>query len=327
MSIYKTLARIIPSKLRKRIRREILCSTIKIDPDKLIGALILWGIIISLLISVILYQLLEINHIIGFFIGLTAVFLLSYIWIMFSIDAKTKQVEEVLPDALQLMSSNIRAGLTTDKALLLAARPEFGPLAEEIKRVGRETIIGRSLESALMDMCNRVKSENLQRTVELIVNSLRSGGKLADLLDQTANDIRDQQLIQREISAGVLMYVIFIFIAIGIGAPMLFAVSSFLVEMLTTNISRISSGLSPEVVSGMPISIQVSSISSGFIRMYSLLALSLTSILGGMTMAVIRTGKVRDGFRYIVILLPLSIVIYYLISIVMVQLFGGMIRT
>ena len=327
MSIYKTLARIIPSKLRKRIRREILCSTIKIDPDKLIGALILWGIIISLLISVILYQLLEINHIIGFFIGLTAVFLLSYIWIMFSIDAKTKQVEEVLPDALQLMSSNIRAGLTTDKALLLAARPEFGPLAEEIKRVGRETIIGRSLESALMDMCNRVKSENLQRTVELIVNSLRSGGKLADLLDQTANDIRDQQLIQREISAGVLMYVIFIFIAIGIGAPMLFAVSSFLVEMLTTNISRISSGLPPEVVSGMPISIQVSSISSGFIRMYSLLALSLTSILGGMTMAVIRTGKVRDGFRYIVILLPLSIVIYYLISIVMVQLFGGMIRT
>jgi len=327
MSIYKTLARIIPSKLRKRIRREILCSTIKIDPEKLIGALILWGIIISLLISVILYQLLEINHIIGFFIGLTAVFLLSYIWIMFSIDAKTKQVEEVLPDALQLMSSNIRAGLTTDKALLLAARPEFGPLAEEIKRVGRETIIGRSLESALMDMCNRVKSENLQRTVELIVNSLRSGGKLADLLDQTANDIRDQQLIQREISAGVLMYVIFIFIAIGIGAPMLFAVSSFLVEMLTTNISRISSGLPPEVVSGMPISIQVSSISSGFIRMYSLLALSLTSILGGMTMAVIRTGKVRDGFRYIVILLPLSIVIYYLISIVMVQLFGGMIRT
>jgi len=327
MSIYKTLARIIPSKLRKRIRREILCSTIKIDPEKLIGALILWGIIISLLISVILYQLLEINHIIGFFIGLLTVFLLSYIWIMFSIDAKTKQVEEVLPDALQLMSSNIRAGLTTDKALLLAARPEFGPLAEEIKRVGRETIIGRSLESALMDMCNRVKSENLQRTVELIVNSLRSGGKLADLLDQTANDIRDQQLIQREISAGVLMYVIFIFIAIGIGAPMLFAVSSFLVEMLTTNISRISSGLPPEVVSGMPISIQVSSISPGFIRMYSLVALSLTSILGGMTMAVIRTGKVRDGFRYIVILLPLSIVIYYLISIVMVQLFGGMIRT
>ena len=297
MSIYKTLARIIPSKLRKRIRREILCSTIKIDPEKLIGALILWGIIISLLISVILYQLLEINHIIGFFIGLLTVFLLSYIWIMFSIDAKTKQVEEVLPDALQLMSSNIRAGLTTDKALLLAARPEFGPLAEEIKRVGRETIIGRSLESALMDMCNRVKSENLQRTVELIVNSLRSGGKLADLLDQTANDIRDQQLIQREISAGVLMYVIFIFIAIGIGAPMLFAVSSFLVEMLTTNISRISSGLPPEVVSGMPISIQVSSISPGFIRMYSLVALSLTSILGGMTMAVIRTGKVRDGFR------------------------------
>jgi len=327
MSIYKTLARIIPSKLRKRIRREILCSTIKIDPEKLIGALILWGIIISLLISVILYQLLEINHIIGFFIGLLTVFLLSYIWIMFSIDAKTKQVEEVLPDALQLMSSNIRAGLTTDKALLLAARPEFGPLAEEIKRVGRETIIGRSLESALMDMCNRVKSENLQRTVELIVNSLRSGGKLADLLDQTANDIRDQQLIQREISAGVLMYVIFIFIAIGIGAPMLFAVSSFLVEMLTTNISRISSGLPPEVVSGMPISIQVSSISPGFIRMYSLVALSLTSILGGMTMAVIRTGKVRDGFRYIVILLPLSIVVYYLISIVMVQLFGGMIRT
>jgi len=46
-------------------------------------------------------------------------------------------------------------------------------------------------------MNQRIKSDNLSKTLDLIVSSIKSGGKLADLLDQTAGDLRDQQIIQK----------------------------------------------------------------------------------------------------------------------------------
>ena len=170
-----------------------------------------------------------------------------YFAILLSIDSKAKFVESVLPDALQLMSSNIRAGLTTDKALLMAARPEFGPFAEEIRRVGKETMTGTTLADALMKINLRIKSDNLAKTLDLIVNSIKSGGKLADLLDQTSTDLRDQQIIQKEITASVLLYAIFVFIAIGMGAPLLFSMSSVGVKILGKLSAEIGGGLSAEL--------------------------------------------------------------------------------
>ncbi|RLI92833.1 MAG: hypothetical protein DRO92_04825, partial [Candidatus Altiarchaeales archaeon] len=248
-----------------------------------------------------------------------------YLWINLSIDSKTRQVEEILPDVLQLMSSNIRAGLTTDKALILSGRPEFGPLAEEIKRVGRETMMGRDLASALMDTTKRIRSDHLTRTMELIVSSIQSGGELADLLDQTASDLRDQQLIHKEISAGVLMYVIFIFIAIGIGAPALFVVSTFLVKLLAININTISSQMPSELTSQSTISLN--GIDEGFINFiekYAYISLMVSSIFGGIIMSLIRTGNAKGGVKYIVILIVISFGIYFVGSYIMNSTFAGM---
>jgi flagellar protein FlaJ len=249
---------------------------------------------------------------------------------MLSIDSKAKFVEGVLPDALQLMSSNIRAGLTTDRALLLAARPEFGPLAEEIKRVGRETMTGNSLSSALMKMNQRIKSENLSKTMDLIVNSIKSGGKLADLLDQTAGDLRDQQMVQKEISASVLLYVIFIFIAIGFAAPLLFSMSSFLVDILSSMNAKIGASMPSDMegggMKGAPISLTSVSISHEFLLQYAVASLLVSSIFGSFIMGLILKGTAREGLRYAPILVFLSVGLYFLGNYIMDITFRSMIK-
>ena len=97
-------------------------------------------------------------------------------------------IEELLPDFLSIMSSNIRSGLTYDRALLLSARKEFGPLSKEVDRAAKEVISGKTLPDALMGMTTRVRSESFAKTMRLIVEGVRSGGKLADFAGGAAID-------------------------------------------------------------------------------------------------------------------------------------------
>ncbi|MFZ2456617.1 MAG: type II secretion system F family protein [Candidatus Altiarchaeia archaeon] len=330
MDLYASLSRFMPRKARKDFHQLITYSSITVNPDQLIGFIILTGIAFSLWIS----QLLGTNigllpypvWVLIVFIAIEAVF---YLWILFSVDSKAKFAESVLPDALQLMSSNIRAGLTTDRALILAARPEFGPLADEIRRVGRETMTGSSLGSALLKINQRIKSENLSKTIDLIVSSLKSGGKLADLLDQTSGDLRDQQIVQKEISASVLLYVIFIFIAIGLGAPLLFAMSGFLVQILGTMGSKISTGMGSDATFGggkAPMSITSIQIDSTFLTQYTVLSLLFSSVFGSLIIGLILKGNAREGFKYAPFLVALSLGLYFLGTFIMTSMFGQMIR-
>jgi flagellar protein FlaJ len=330
MDLYASLSRFMPRKARKDFHQTIMYSSIKANPDQLIGFMILTGIAFSLWIG----QLLSINisllpflaWVLIIFIAIEAVF---YLWIMFSVDSKAKFAESVLPDALQLMSSNIRAGLTTDRALLLAARPEFGPLADEIRRVGRETMTGSSLAAALLKINQRIKSENLSKTLDLIVSSIKSGGKLADLLDQTAGDLRDQQMIQKEISASVLLYVIFIFVAIGLAAPLLFAMSGFLVQILGTMSSKINAGMDKDATFGggkAPIGITNIQIDGAFLTQYTIVSLLVSSICGSLMIGLILKGDSKQGFKYAPFLVALSLGLYFLGTFIMSSFFGKMIK-
>jgi archaeal flagellar protein FlaJ len=327
MLLYAQVVRLLPKKMRQQFSELVNYSTIQSEPDDFLGFIIVFGLIFACVVAYIV-SLLELAHpLIGFIGSFIAIELIFYLFVSFSVDSKTRTVEEVLPDALQLMSSNIRAGLTTDKALLLAARPEFGPLSEELRRVGRETMTGRNFAFALSKTTKRIKSESLNRTIDLIVNSMKSGGKLADLLDQTANDLRDQEMVKKEISASVLMYVIFIFVAIAFGAPLLFAMSSFLVKMLTQNMAIISKGMPVGEMAGAPISLTQTSLNPEFVSMFALISLSVSSMFGSIIMGLILKGDNKSGLKYLPLLLLVSIGLFLVGSYAMNAVFGGMMAT
>ena len=67
----------------------------------------------------------------------------------FRVESRSKEVENILPDALQIMAMNIRAGLTTERALILTARPEFGIFEKELKRAGKEILAGKDLKESM----------------------------------------------------------------------------------------------------------------------------------------------------------------------------------
>jgi Flp pilus assembly protein TadB len=230
--------------------------------------------------------------------------------------------ESVLPDALQLMAANIRSGLTPDKALLFSARPEFGVLEKEIKFAASKAVAGEALEDSLLSLGKRIKSRIINRTFALIVEGMRKGGEIASLLEQTAEDIRELKLLKKEIAAQVGMYTIFIFIAVGIASPLLFAFSSYLIETMSTIGSMIKVEEAASYATIGSLRFGIVKISPVFIRTFCLLTLTLSSIFGSLLIGLLQDGKEKSGIKYIPLLLAMNIAIYFAARLLLSSLIG-----
>ena len=220
------------------------------------------------------------------------------------------------------MSSNLRAGFTVDRALLLSAREEFGLFKDEINTVGKEITMGKDLIISLLNMTERIKSRKLKKTIMLITSGLKSGGELASLLDQAAENLRGQELVEQKVRSNVLMYVIFIFFAIGFGSPILFGLSSFLVQTLTKNLANIT--LPKTALTAMPLSVTQIGIPVEFVIVFALISLATTSILGSLVIGLISKGNQKAGVKFIPLLLVMTIGLFFLVRFIISRMLGSL---
>lgn len=313
--------------LREKIEKEVKVAKIKeeseIEWKKGRRKVILLVVVLVGLITVMV--LLFLNRTIAlsfasFFIVVGLFFLYLYFHGKLKEAARVKKIEAAFPDFLQLMASNLRAGMTIDRAMLLSSRPEFDPLDKEILNVGKDIATGKNVETALLDMSKRVKSKKIEKTILLIISGIKAGGNLAVLLEETASNMRKRDFVEKRAASNVLMYVIFIFVAAAIGAPVLFSLSSVLVETLV----NLLSGMTTVEATSFPFTLSSVNISSGFIKYFSLVFIIVTNILASLVLGLVNKGEEREGIKYIIPMLAISITIFFVIRIVMSRTVVGM---
>ena len=320
--MYRSLGRFYPRKAREGYKKMLGYAGLKVDAEKFLGFLLFSSIFTALAVSLILAKITALPMFLLFIAFFILVHVLAHVSLLLRADSKGKFIEDVLPDALQLMSSNLKAGLTTDKALMLSVRPEFGPLSDELNLVGKEIAVGKDINKSLLDMSDRIKSETLHKTMLLITSGLKSGGELAPLLSHTSQNLRNQKFIEEKTKASVLMYVIFIFSAICFGSPILFGLSSFLVKVLAENIGALE--IAPTVAAQFPIAMTKVTISPSFITTFVLICLVTSSILGSLALGLIRKGRERDGLKFIPIILVITISIFFLVRFLISRMLGSL---
>jgi archaeal flagellar protein FlaJ len=219
-----------------------------------------------------------------------------------------KKMEEVFPDFISLMSSNLRAGMTIDRALILSARKEFAPLDKEIMQVGKDILTSREISEALYDMGERIGSDEIRKTIQLLISGIRSGGNLSVLLEQTSNNMRERGFVKKRAASNVLMYIIFIFFAVAIGAPLLFALSSILVQMMTSIFADVPMA---ETTTNLPFTISAINISLNFIIYFSTAFIVVSAILASLILGLVSSGNERDGLKYTVPLILIGLVVFF----------------
>ncbi len=277
-------------------------------------------------------------------VGLSSLFanlIVFYFLLTVSAYQRAQKIEALLPDALRIISSNIRAGMTLENAMWSAARPEFGPLKDEISKVSADTFGGKSVDEALLEMPRRVDSRILERAIKLIVEGIKLGGRMTDLLDRVAEDITSSQNLQRQIATSTTTYSIFILFAALAASPVLFSVSTFYAQLNEKTLASFSASPAGDlgkfsaqaggVASRVPAGFLQPRAQAGFgitftdIRLFSIAVLVTTSYFAALIMSQIKDGDTRKGLAYVPVFIIASVSVYLLCLFVLEGVFSGLV--
>jgi len=103
---------------------------------------------------------------------------------------RTKLMQKALPDALDLLTISVEAGLAFDSALQQVARNTEGPLANEFSRVLQEMQIGLGRSKALRALGERTTLPELRSFVSAMVQADSFGIPIAQVLRVQTAEIR-----------------------------------------------------------------------------------------------------------------------------------------
>ena len=248
-------------------------------------------------------------------------FIYSYFSGVLGKSSRIKKIEMIFPDFLQLMSSNLRAGMTIDKSLLLSSRPEFNPLDQEILKTGKEITTGKDISLALEDMAGRIGSEKIRKTMLLIISGLKAGGDMAVLLEETSVNMRERDFIEKKAASNVMMYAIFIFMAVALFSPALFSLSSILVDIMTKLLGKLPA---TQTQTALPFTLSKVSISTDFIYYFCIIFIIATDILASLVLGLVSKGEEKEGLKYLIPLLILSLGVFFVMRTFLSSFLSGL---
>ena len=307
--------RLVSRGLVRGLSNEIDLAGVKTTVERVLRTAIIGSLLILIAVSYSLYLLhVEVLFDAGFGILGMALFIVAiYLILEYRIDGRKTRLEAMLPDYLQIASANLRSGVALDRAMLMAARPEFTFLSDDIKEMNRRIFGGESFEIALRSFASRYRSYQLNHAVKMILESIRYGGAIADLLEQISKDMRSQQLTQKEIAGQMLMYSIFIAFAGLVAAPVLYGLTS---QMIVVT-DQVWKGILSQNPGGLPtagISFLKPSppqITPTTYFYFSIAAISIITAFASLIMSAISSGSTVKGIKYLPIFMIIGLGIFF----------------
>ncbi len=249
-------------------------------------------------------------------------------YLLMKADDRRNKLEATLPDFLTLVASNIKAGMTLDQAMWYSAKPEFGLLSTEVKAIIKSSFSGESLESTLDTLGGRFDSKVFKRTILLLKQATATGGELTNVLERTADDVRNTIIMKKEIAASLVLYEIFVLFASVVGTPFLFAVAAKLISVFERIAPSAGGGLAGAPVGGQFSAVQAIRISGPVISSadffwFSVPTIFVTALISSFIVSVIRTGSKSQGMKYFPFVLAGAFLVYWLVINVVESLFAA----
>jgi len=98
-----------------------------------------------------------------------------------------------LPDALDLLTISVEAGLGFDAAIVKVTEKLKGPLSDEFKRAAAEQRVGKSRQEALRGINDRVDVKELQGFISAIIQADQLGVSMSKVLRIQSETLRTER--------------------------------------------------------------------------------------------------------------------------------------
>jgi tight adherence protein C len=158
------------------------------------------------------------NSVIALFVG----FMFPKLWLNQRIKQRKVAMRRALPDALDMLTIGVEAGLAFESALLRVGEQWDNPLTEEFRRAVSELRIGVPRNEALRHMAERNGVPELTTFIAVLIQSNMLGMSIAQVLHTQADQMRlkRRQMAEEQAHSAtvkiVLVLVLFIFPAMFI---------------------------------------------------------------------------------------------------------------
>jgi tight adherence protein C len=115
---------------------------------------------------------------------------LPQLWLSGRISDRHYYTRKALPDALDLMTTSVEAGLSLDSAMIRVAEFQRGPFQDELAKAMQDMTLGKSRRQALEELCERLNSPEVISFVQTINQAEVTGAPIAQVLRVQAEQVR-----------------------------------------------------------------------------------------------------------------------------------------
>jgi tight adherence protein C len=219
----------LPSSWAERLQKSLIRAGVKVTPGQFAMACAITAGVLPLLSLALFVSSGMTGQTLLMMYGSVQIggILLPRMWLQGRIKNRQKKIWRSLPDAFDLITASVEAGLGIDAAFARVVDKVQGPFAEELTRTLREIQMGRARRDALVDMADRTGVDQLQSLVNAIVQAESMGISIGSVIRVQTGVIRTKRRQKAEEAAFkapikmVFPLVFFIFpcIMIVIGGP------------------------------------------------------------------------------------------------------------
>jgi flagellar protein FlaJ len=200
-----------------------------------------------------------------------------------------KAIDEHLPDLFRSMAQAQEVGMTLPNALEDAAKRDYGPLTSELRKMTVQISWGSSFEEALLAFGRRVGTVLTQRTVPMIIEASRSGGRVEKVFDPMGKFIQTTILLEKERKTQTRPYIAIIYVA-------LFVFLFTIVLLFKTFFAN---------VEGMPLFEMTTMVPTDLQRIFLHLTL-IQGFFGGLVAGKMGEGSISAGLKHSLIMMLLG---------------------
>ena len=229
LGLSKRAQGILPSTMSERLEKAMIQGGMKMKPGQLLLICAFTaGVLPSLATLYVAGMHQPLKIVAGTFVFMTILGIYGpRVMVMGRVKRRQKAIWRSLPDAFDLITASVEAGLGIDAAFTRVIEKVHGPFAEELTRTMREIQMGRSRKDSFLDMADRTGVDELRQLINAVIQAEAMGISIGGVIRVQTGVIRTKRRQKAEEQAFkapikmVFPLVFFIFpaIMIVIGGP------------------------------------------------------------------------------------------------------------
>ena len=151
------------------------------------------SIVFAIVFFLLFTFLLGTGAVLGMLLGVAGIafgYIAPEFWLGRRVRARQKAILLQIPDALDLLTISVRAGLGFDAALAKVVEKMVGPLTDEFRRALAEVRMGKARRDALRDIVPRTEVAPLTNFIGAIIQAEQLGVSISKVLQVQSEQLR-----------------------------------------------------------------------------------------------------------------------------------------